>query len=474
MKKAILGTTALVAASVLVAGSVSASEKIKLGVGGYMQSTYYYADYDDNKVDGVERIDDRVTQEGEIFFTGSTTLDNGIKIGVNVQLEAYEATDQIDETYISVEGSFGRVLLGSENSAAYLMHYDAPSPVPMYGGDSPNIYPIGTAATTRATMFSDSDKITWFTRRFVGLQFGASYVPDGSSETGQHSAYAPTQVKSGINRGYSMAANYVDKVGAFSVAVSAGYESGATSGSVDPIAAVAYVAAQAATTAVTYVAPSADYVAATDDYTPAIGNIAEIGTPYDAGGGVIANAAAGAFDPTTGQGYTAPSGYNAQVGTAASGTTLEVLSSAATVATDEVLQVNAVAGSGYDMEDQTAFTLGTQIGYAGFKLGGGYSQVSNIGGIEDYDRETWSAGLTYGQGPWSVGVQYSEREDELNSLDLGTLETWTIGGKYALGPGITAFGGVQFYDNDLSDTDGDGIGLQEESTVVFVGTSLSF
>ena len=473
MKKAILGTTALVAASVLVAGSVSASEKIKLGVGGYMQSTYYYADYDDNKVDGVERIDDRVTQEGEIHFKGETTLDNGVKFGVQVQLEAYEATDQVDETYIYVEGSFGRALIGSENSAAYLMHYDAPSPVPMYSGDSPNIYPIGTTATTRATMFSDADKITYFTPRFVGLQLGASYVPDGSSETGQHSAYAPTQVKSGINQGYSIAANYVDKVGAFSVAVSAGYESGATSGSIDPITAVAYAAATQGQAAVEHADASADYVAASADYVAEAGNILDIGTDYVAASGNSSDAAYGDFNPYNGRGYTAEVGYQAEEGVAQVGTA-EVLASDYTIGTDEVLMVDSVAGSGYDMEDQTAFTLGTQIGYAGFKLGGGYSQVSNIGGIEDYDRETWSAGLTYGQGPWSVGVQYSEREDELNSLDLGTLETWTIGGKYALGPGITAFGGVQFYDNDLSDTDGDGIGLQEESTVVFVGTSLSF
>ena len=115
MKKAILGTTALVAAGAFATSPASASDKIQLGVGGYMQSTYFYQDSDE-PAGTASRISDRVTQEGEIHFTGETTLDNGLKFGVNVQLEAYQATDQVDETYIYVEGSFGRVLLGSENT----------------------------------------------------------------------------------------------------------------------------------------------------------------------------------------------------------------------------------------------------------------------------------------------------------------------------------------------------------------------
>ena len=228
MKKAILGTTALVAVSALAVGNASAADKIKLGVGGYMQSTYYFAGYDDDKGptagnSQLDRTSDRVTQEGEVFFTGLTTLDNGLKFGVNIQLEAYESTDQIDETYIFLQGSFGRVLLGSEDGAAYLMHYDAPSPVPMYAADSPNIYPIGTTNSTRGILFSDSDKITYFTPRFAGFQLGASYVPDGNSQTGQQSAYSPTAVESGIDQGFSLGANYVNKFGGVDVAISAGY-----------------------------------------------------------------------------------------------------------------------------------------------------------------------------------------------------------------------------------------------------------
>ncbi|USG61432.1 porin [Sneathiella marina] len=386
MKKAILGTTALVAVSALAVGNASAADKIKLGVGGYMQSTYYYADYDQDKgsaptSENLERISDRVTQEGEVFFTGSTTLDNGLKIGANIQLEAYAASaDQIDETYIFIQGSFGRVLFGSEDGAAYLMHYDAPSPVPMYSADSPNIYPIGVTNSTRGTMFSDKDKISYFTPRFAGFQLGGSYVPDGSSETGQHSVYAPTQLEGGLDRGYSLAVNYVNKFGGVDLALSAGYNSAE--------------------------------IGKTQTYTGAF-----------------------AFDPATG-------------GSTKTSTTAYTTSSAA--------------------EDQSEYTLGAQVGFAGFTVGGGYRKQLDIGGVKDADKKTYSAGVKYGMGPWAVGVQYSNSEVDVTSGPKPELENWVIGGQYTLGPGITAFGGVELYDNTS------GSGIEGDSQIYFIGTALSF
>jgi hypothetical protein len=252
MKKTILGTTALVAVGALAAAPASASEKIALGVGGYMQSTYFYQNSDE-PAGTPSRIEDRVTQEGEIFFTGSTTLDNGLQFGVNVQLEAYQATDQIDETYIFIEGSFGRVLLGSEDSAAYLMHYTSPSPVPMYSADSANIYPTGQVNTTRPNMFFDTDKITYFTPRFAGFQLGASYVPDGSSETGSrgNSQYQAPNFESGTDRGWSVAVNYVNKFGAVDLAASAAYQQAETTVVVTPAAGFALNPATGAITPAT-------------------------------------------------------------------------------------------------------------------------------------------------------------------------------------------------------------------------------
>ena len=95
MKKILLGSTAIVAAAAAFAAPASAAENIKLGLGGYYQSAFVLIDEDvaDTRTDSIK-------QEGEIYFLGETTLDNGVTVGVNVQLEAY--------TTASASGSISR------------------------------------------------------------------------------------------------------------------------------------------------------------------------------------------------------------------------------------------------------------------------------------------------------------------------------------------------------------------------------
>ena len=113
MKKVLLSSTALAAAG-LMAGTGSpaqAAEPIQLSLGGYYQAFFTLRAQSDVDRRGVgatqstfgndEEIHPTdVQQEGEVFFVGETTLDNGIKVGVNVQLEAYTTGDQIDEHYV--------------------------------------------------------------------------------------------------------------------------------------------------------------------------------------------------------------------------------------------------------------------------------------------------------------------------------------------------------------------------------------
>ncbi len=98
MNKILMGTTALVAAGIL-AGSAAAADKVKLGVGGYFHAQLIFASQDDGTgvdltsgtVDdepGANRRTHKVAREGEIHFSGSTTLDSGIQVGAQVQLEA--------------------------------------------------------------------------------------------------------------------------------------------------------------------------------------------------------------------------------------------------------------------------------------------------------------------------------------------------------------------------------------------------
>ena len=348
MKNLILGTTALVAATALTAGSASAAEKIKLNVGGYLQTSFVAANYDTD----TNQLPTDIRHEGEIHFTGSTTLDNGLKFGVNIQLEARTTTDQVDETFMYVEGAFGRVNIGSEDSAAYLMHYGVPSPVVAWSIDDNNADASGfSGPVTPANEVGDSDKITYFTPRFSGFQLGASYTPDGDAETSNtFSPYAAISDEGAEDEAYSLGVNYTNKFNSVTVKTSLGYQLTTRTTTDD-----------------------------TDEYTGAL--------------------------------------------------TLEV---------------------------------------AGFAIGGAYKFSDNDGGNNNRERHDWGVGLTYGQGPWTVGVQYGGAAQD-DTTD-GELHAVVVGGKYILGPGVTAFGGVQYWDGEdaLAGTEG------EDATVFFVGTALSF
>ena len=193
MKKVLYGTTALVAAGALMASPASAEEKIKLGLGGYMNNYFGFGDTDSDA--DVDRGNTGLFSDGEIWFLGETTLDNGISFGVNVQLESAGFSDRggtgdvIDEDFAYIEGSFGRINLGSENSAAYLMHFAAPAVgVPLNTGwittfvpDDGAITGGGGFRTPRLSTYldwnNDENIITYFTPRFAGFQIGATYAP---------------------------------------------------------------------------------------------------------------------------------------------------------------------------------------------------------------------------------------------------------------------------------------------------------
>ena len=201
MKKVLLGTTAIVAAGMIAsAPSAIAAEKIKLSVGGYMEQWFGYVNNDDAAAQDFSGFD--IKSDSEIHFKGSTTLDNGISVGVNVQLEANSnAGDQIDESYLIVKGGFGEINLGSENSAMYKMHY-APAEfgVSINSGDqtawlSTTTNAAGSSISEgdyfRAPFGStyieplranDSEKLTYYTPRIEGFQLGLSYSPDTAQD----------------------------------------------------------------------------------------------------------------------------------------------------------------------------------------------------------------------------------------------------------------------------------------------------
>jgi outer membrane protein OmpU len=204
MKKILLGTTAIVAAGMIVSAPAAfAAEKLKLSVGGYMEQWFGYVSQEDGVGQDFSGIDAK--SDAEIHFKGSTKLDNGITVGVNVQLEANQNNaDQIDESYLIVKGGFGEINLGDENSAMYKMNY-APSEfgVSINSGDQTGwLSTVGTGGEDGAKIseggyfrspfgstyieplgVNDSTKLTYYTPRIEGVQLGLSYSPDSLQDS---------------------------------------------------------------------------------------------------------------------------------------------------------------------------------------------------------------------------------------------------------------------------------------------------
>ena len=241
MKKLLYGSTALLTAGAFLSGpALAAEEGIKLTLGGYMNNFFTFGDVDNNA--GVDRNATGMFNDGEVHFKGETTLDNGITFGAQTQLEMFGDSarggtgDVIDESYAYIRGSFGNIRAGSENSAAYLMHYAAPYVgAPVNSGWVSTFIPDDGGAQTggggfrtpRLSTFldwnNDENVITYFTPRFSGFQLGATYAPtvSGSGDGANFPVEADKDTE--FHNGFAVGVNFVESFSGVDVAVAGGY-----------------------------------------------------------------------------------------------------------------------------------------------------------------------------------------------------------------------------------------------------------
>ncbi|MDX2224609.1 MAG: porin [Rhodospirillaceae bacterium] len=85
----------------------------------------------------------------------------------------------------------------------------------------------------------------------------------------------------------------------------------------------------------------------------------------------------------------------------------------------------------------TAWNLGASVGYGGFYLRGGFSDVAERGLVDAW--QTWQAGFGYGTGSLDLRVTYVSSDAVTpTARNIGGLDTnqWMIGGIYQISPGI--------------------------------------
>jgi hypothetical protein len=183
MKKVLLGTSALLGVG-LLAGTAAASDGVKLSLGGFMRSYYGMTFDDDGQGDsGHDHNLDGVGTDGEVYFLGSVTLDNGITVGTRIELEAENDDDQIDAAYVYFKGGFGDIRIGSLDGAASAMYMLPPGSSANFGPYSPNT--IGSLASPGffdPSAVGKAQKVVYYSPTWSGFNFGLSYTPEGNFE----------------------------------------------------------------------------------------------------------------------------------------------------------------------------------------------------------------------------------------------------------------------------------------------------
>lgn len=441
---ALAGLVAVAAAPAMAQGDQSA---LKLDLGGYFRG--YVAAVDNDTATGIDERNVDIIRDTEIHFTGETTLDNGLTVGVHVEATADRENFTADESYMYTSGSWGRVNFGSEDGAAYLLQIAAPS------ADS-NV--DGIRQYVRGTNYGNSP-----VNALPVVFTTAGTVASGPSIGGAASAFNAGQSLNiaadlstfGRNNGSFLkedyaqdATRYADKLTYLSPVFN-GFQAG-----------VSYTPDMGSA------AGSNSFGVQSDDVINAFGDAWELAARYE-----------GQFDRfglTLGAGYTHISLEDERAAAAAGGIYGGLVRNAFT-------------------DDRDLWNVGSTVSFGGFTFGALYSEddrgeIAQDGGAiagatrssytTDSDSETWVLGVDYTTGPWKVGASYLNREVEnmgVNYTAAGNfngysdLETdkYAVGVTYTYGPGMTFRGSVHHVEHDIGSVDGDG-------TSFLLGTQVNF
>ena len=188
---------------------------------------------------GANRQDFNIINEGEIQFTASTTLDNGIGVKVRIEYEAHNqggGGTNADERWVEFSGGFGQLRLGSDDNASNVMQYQAPVVAGQMGVNTPTFAlalpggnRVGTYPTTYINTGGDAEKIIWFSPRISGFQLGLSYAPDDAkNDQAAQGNYFPSfdNNAGGQEDVFSVGVNFVESFNDIDIAVAGGYLQG--------------------------------------------------------------------------------------------------------------------------------------------------------------------------------------------------------------------------------------------------------
>ncbi|MCH7660037.1 MAG: porin [Euryarchaeota archaeon] len=215
MKKVLLGSTAIVGVAMLASVSALAAEKPTVSVSGYVDFQTGWFDQDAEGTGGLGGATDPgygFITDSEVHIKASGEADNGLKYSAKIELESDQGTTgNADEVVLTISGNWGRIQLGAEDGAEDIM-LGGHTGVGSAGsggvdGDQSRWFLTTSSSTAFVdiTDTSDAVKITYYTPRFNGFQFGASFTPD----TGQTGKGAFNKLNGSLENHVGLGFNYV-------------------------------------------------------------------------------------------------------------------------------------------------------------------------------------------------------------------------------------------------------------------------
>jgi len=231
-KQLLLGSTALIVGALAAPDFAAGEEPLRLEVRGYKNEYFGFGNNDDNTAVNAE--DTAHFSDGEVFFKGSTKLDNGLTVGVDIQLEASQNTDQIDEAYTYISGDFGKLVIGSENLPDYLGFWGVTAPgvgVPINSGwisvwaTVPTGVSLGFRSpgmTTNYALANDAFGFGYQSPRFSGFSFGIGYAPDDGTGGGDPTNGVRNNATD-VHDIFTIGANFSESFNGVDVGLAAGY-----------------------------------------------------------------------------------------------------------------------------------------------------------------------------------------------------------------------------------------------------------
>ncbi|MSO55051.1 MAG: porin, partial [Rhodospirillales bacterium] len=234
IKKLLLGTTALASAALLSPEAFSADPP-KLSFLGYYRFEAYATNQNFRGSRGGRQFHVE-SDDVELQFRAEATADNGLKYQAYIEVDldntqlnvsaAGVAPQRVpmavaDEANLRFQGDWGILDLGDQDGAEDTMTYGAENFFFGQGASDGDISSIINTRSVGSAMgpdllgdSGDATKITYYTPRVMGFQFGVSYTPDTGHDLGEPVLNDDT-AEYRNNWGFGL--NYTEKYGDFTV-----------------------------------------------------------------------------------------------------------------------------------------------------------------------------------------------------------------------------------------------------------------